>query len=59
MIAIESQESKMNFFEFIRDIDQKYVQALKVFAKVKDGNEEKTKKEWQNLFNTMLNRKTN
>jgi hypothetical protein len=58
MITIESKESKMNFFEFIREIKEKYIQAFKVFSKVKDGNEEKTKNEWQNLFNEMLNKKT-
>jgi len=49
---------KMNFFELAAEIDQKYVQALKVFAKVKNGNEEKTREEWHELLSKMLNKKT-
>jgi hypothetical protein len=50
---------KLSFLDYIQNIPQEYVQSFRVFCQIKDGKEEKTKLEWQVLYNQMMNRKTN
>ena len=58
MIPIQSQESRISFLEFTLEINKDLVHALKTYAKVKDGSEEKTKKQWTELYKNLLEKKT-
>jgi len=49
----------ISFLEFTLEIDKQYVQALKVFANVKNQNEEKTRKEWKSIYKNLLVKRTN
>lgn len=58
MIAIQSEESKISFLEFSMEIPKDLVHALKLYAKVKDGREEKPRKQWLEMYTAMMKRTT-
>lgn len=48
---------KMNFAEYILNLRPEWAAALRLYANVKSDLEEKTKEEWDKLFNEMKTRK--
>lgn len=59
MIEIQSKENKISFLEFTLEIPKDLVHALQIYAKVKNGREEKTRSEWLEIYKALLNKKTN
>lgn len=52
-------ESEINFAEYISDIDFKYIEAFKVFAKVSNVMEDlRTRDVWKSLYAGFLGYKT-
>ena len=49
----------ISFHEFSMMIDKQFLDAFKLFAKIRNGQEEKTEKEWKALFQQFINKQTN
>ena len=59
MIEVISQENKISFLEFTFEIPKDLIHALQIYAKIKNGKEEKTRKEWLEIYKAMLRKTTN
>lgn len=57
-IDIVSNKNKISFLEFTLEIPEQLIHALKVFAKVKDVNDEKPKSEWLKIYEDLMKKKT-
>lgn len=58
MIPIKNGESKLSFFEFSLEIPKDLIHAFQTYAKVRNGRLERTRKEWLDLYSSMLTKPT-
>ena len=59
MIPIQSEDAKISFLEFTLEIPKDLVHAIQTYARVKDGREERPRKEWLELYKAMMKKTTN
>ena len=59
MIEIQSQENTISFLEFSMEIPKDLIHAIQIYARIKNGKEEKTRKEWLEIYKAMLRKSTN
>lgn len=56
MIPINSGDTLVNFAEIKTEVDKKWLLALKLYAKVQNDSEVKTRREWFKLLEEVKNK---